>query len=107
MTTMPIQRRSIAAMMIVASLGLGACACVQPNADADSTEASVPGKVTDLASFERFIAGQPTPAQFQARYPDVQLILPGTIATKEFRSDNSRYFAKLDAQGRISGGSFM
>jgi len=107
MTAMPIERRTIAALMIAASLGLGACACMQPGGNADSTEAPVPGKVTDLAAFERFIAGQPTPEQFRARYPDVLLILPGTIATKEFRSDNSRYFAKLDAQGRISSGSFM
>jgi hypothetical protein len=103
-----MKRQTFAAALVAASLGLGACACMQPNGSVAAAENQpVPGKVTDLAAFERFIAGQPTPEQFRARYPDVQLILPGTIATKEFRSDNSRYFPKLDTQGKITGGSFM
>ena len=35
------------------------------------------------------------------------VVLPGSIATREFRSDRSRYFPTLDAQGRITGGRFM
>jgi hypothetical protein len=84
--------------------GLGAC-CASPPA-ADSATIVVSGKVTDVAAFERFIATRPTPAQFHARYPDVRLVLPGEIATKEYRLDNSRYFASLDGEGRIQGGSF-
>ncbi|MDP3858778.1 MAG: hypothetical protein Q8Q73_13555 [Stagnimonas sp.] len=72
-----------------------------------SQETPVRGFVTDLAAFEQFIAGRPTPAQFQARYPDLVLVLPGQIASKEFRMNNSRYFGQLDAQGRISGGKFQ
>lgn len=67
----------------------------------------VPGFVTDLDGFEKFIATQPTPAQFRARYPDVTLVLPGSIATKEMRMNHSRYFAQLDAEGRITGGQFQ
>jgi len=66
-----------------------------------------PGKVVDVGAFETFIAAHPTPEQFRQRYPDVALILPGTITTKELRSDRSRYFATLDSGGRISGGQFQ
>jgi PBP1b-binding outer membrane lipoprotein LpoB len=87
-------------------------ACVQPQAGAESAppaaeEGAVRGKVTDLARFERFIATRPTPAEFSAHYPDVLLVLPGMIVTKELRSDHSRYFPQLDADGRIGGGRFM
>jgi len=66
-----------------------------------------PGVVTDLAAFEEFIALTPTSEEFREVYPDVVLILPGDIATREFRTDNSRFFADLDAQERIVGGSFQ
>lgn len=65
------------------------------------------GAVTDLAAFEAFIALAPTPEEFREVYPDVVLILPGDIATREFRTDNSRFFADLDAEERIIGGSFQ
>ncbi|HET8881698.1 MAG TPA: hypothetical protein VFM56_05930 [Solimonas sp.] len=92
----------VPALLVVLSL---LCACRQ-NAPIDDPK-PVAGHVTDLATFQRFIAEKPTPAQFRARYPDVKLVLPGEIATREFRMDNSRYFAELDADGRISGGKFM
>lgn len=69
--------------------------------------AAVHGFVTDTAAFDAFIATRPTPEQFRATYPDVLLVLPGTVATREFRTNNSRYFAELDKDGRISGGKFM
>jgi len=65
------------------------------------------GVVTDVAAFEAFIAQAPTPEEFREVYPDVVLILPGDIATREFRTDNSRFFADLDAEERIIGGSFQ
>ena len=77
-----------------------------PNA-AEQPDTVVPGKVEDVPAFDRFISGKPTPEQFRKRYPDVKLVLPGEIATREFRMDRSRYFAELDADGRISGGKFM
>ncbi|HEX4896459.1 MAG TPA: hypothetical protein VFV11_09040 [Solimonas sp.] len=90
---------------------LALTACAKPPMPAPPTTPPptppVAGFVTDLPGFERFIATAPTPAEFRARYPDVLLVLPGDIATKEFRMNNSRYFAKLDAQGRINGGRFM
>jgi hypothetical protein len=59
-----------------------------------------------MAGFEAFIATHPTPAQFHARYPDVQLVMPDTVTTMEMRSNNSRYFPELDKDGRIAGGGF-
>ncbi|MBM7120327.1 LPS translocon maturation chaperone LptM [Dyella kyungheensis] len=76
-------------------------------APAVAAPAPVHGFVTEMTAFDAFIATHPTPEQFKAAYPDVLLVLPGTIATREMRSDNSRYFAELDANGRITGGKFM
>jgi hypothetical protein len=83
--------------------------CAGMNAAADPASQAAPvvaGYVTDMAAFEAFIATRPTPEQFRARYPDVLLVLPGQIATKELRLNNSRYFAELDGEGRITGGRF-
>ena len=87
-------------------------ACVATGACHDMTHANnadtkpVAGFVTDMAGFEAFIATHPTPAQFHARYPDVQLVMPDTMTTMEMRSNNSRYFPELDKDGRITGGGF-
>ncbi len=54
-----------------------------------------------------FIAQQPTAEAFRARFPGVQLVLPGMTSTNELRTNNSRYFAVTDpATGRLVGGSF-
>lgn len=70
---------------------------------------ATPGRtsVTDLAAFEGLIATRPTPAELRARYPGLQLVMPGDISTRELRSDRSRYFAELDGEGRIVGGRFQ
>lgn len=60
----------------------------------------------DAATFDAFIGTKPTPDQFRATYPSILLVMPDDIATREFRTDHSRYFAQLDAQGRIIGGNF-
>lgn len=62
--------------------------------------------VTDMASFESFVATHPTPDEFKKTYPGVQLMLPGTISTMEMRFDNSRFFPNVDKDGRIIGGDF-
>jgi len=62
--------------------------------------------INDLADFEAFIATQPTLDAFATRYPDVLLVRPGMITTREFRSDRSRFFPDLDSQGLIIGGRF-
>jgi len=67
----------------------------------------VAGFVTDMKAFDAFIATHPTPEQFKAAYPDVLLVTPDMMSTREMRQNNSRYFPKLDAEGRIVGGSFM
>jgi len=99
-------------LRIAVVIGLAVCAaCTTPETAADTNPAmpqdAMPGRVTDLSAFDAFVALRPTPDQFRARYPDVRLVLPGEIATKELRMDNSRYFASLDAEGRIDGGKFQ
>lgn len=89
----------------LSALALSACAMTTPQAPVAA--APVAGEVTDLPAFEAFIATQPTPEQFHARYPDVLLVMPGTITTKELRLNHSRYFAQFDANGRIVGGRFQ
>ncbi|WP_243048438.1 lipoprotein [Dyella sp. RRB7] len=69
--------------------------------------APVHGFVTDLKAFDAFIATHPTPEQFRTAYPDVLLVTPGMPSTRELRNNNSRYFAELDKDGRITGGKFM
>ncbi|AXQ31551.1 hypothetical protein D0B54_23950 [Solimonas sp. K1W22B-7] len=92
--------------LLAASAQLAACA--QPmNQPESSASAPVAGKVTDTAAFERYIATRPSAEQFRTHYPDVRLVLPGDIATKELRHDNSRYFAETDSSGRITGGRFQ
>lgn len=95
----PTRRTLLAAFAAFAATG---CALA-----GSGGEAPLPGPVSDLPAFERFIATRPTPAQFAKRHPDVVLVLPGQIATKELRMDRSRYFAQLDAEGRITGGRFQ
>ncbi len=91
-------------------LSLAACSTPSASPDAVTSKASVTkvaGYVTDLPSFEQFIATLPTPEQFREQYPDVTLVLPGSITSKELRLNHSRYFATIEARGRISGGRFQ
>ncbi|SEM56102.1 hypothetical protein SAMN02800694_1516 [Luteibacter sp. UNCMF331Sha3.1] len=67
----------------------------------------VAGFVTDMKAFDVFIATKPTAEQFHAAYPDVTLVTPDMMTTREMRQNNSRYFPKMDADGRIVGGSFQ
>ncbi|WP_413624839.1 hypothetical protein [Luteibacter sp. Lutesp34] len=69
----------------------------------------VPGScgVTDLVSFNQFVAGRPTIPAFQAAYGCLHLVLPGDVTTREIRTDNSRYFAEVDSFGRVVAGYFQ
>lgn len=82
---------------------LGGCAAH----DATPRPEVRPGVVTDMPAFKAFIAARPTPEEFRRVYPGVLLVMPGDIATREYRTDNSRYFARLDEVGRIMGGVFQ
>ena len=91
---------------LVACLLLGGpagCAVQAPPASASQVR---PGFVTDMSAFDAFIATRPAPDTFRRAYPDVQLVLPGEITTQQYRTNNSRYFGRLDAEGRITGGEF-
>ena len=100
-----IANRKTFAALCIAGLSLLSVSCC--SADNRALAASpARGQVSDVAAFDRFVATQPTADQFRARYPDVLLVLPGEVATKELRADRSRYFADLDREGRIVGGRF-
>jgi len=87
--------------------GAALVACQTAPTSPAAPPAPVAGFVTDLKAFDAFIATRPTPAQFKVAYPDVTLVTPGMMSTREMRQNNSRYFPKLDDHGRITGGSFM
>ena len=53
------------------------------------------------------MATTPTEAQFREAYPDVTLVMPNSIATTEFRTDHSRFFASINDEGHIAGGRFQ
>ncbi|GLQ46419.1 hypothetical protein GCM10007862_14700 [Dyella lipolytica] len=95
-------RRLLALSVLVLAVMLGGCHDMT-----HSAPVPVAGFVTDMKSFDAFIATHPTPDQFHSTYPDVLLVLPGMPSTREFRNNNSRYFAQLDKDGRITGGKFM
>lgn len=92
-----------------------ACAACTPQPALETATAETGGtappamrtRVTDLSAFDAFIATQPTVAQLRARYPGLLVVLPGDLTTKELRTDNSRFFAELDAAGRVVGGRFQ
>lgn len=56
--------------------------------------------------FDRFLAGRPLLADLRARFPQILVVGPGVASTREHRSDRSRFFAVVDAAGRVTGGSF-
>lgn len=93
--------RLFASSVFAMALVLGACQ--------DTTQAApapVHGAVSDMTSFDVFIATHPTRDQFHVAYPDVLLVLPGMPSTRELRDDHSRYFAELDKDGHVTGGHF-
>lgn len=94
-------QRFIAPAALAVVLMLSGCQATTP-----ATPTPVHGFVTDMKAFDAFIATHPTPEQFRTTYPDVQLVMPGTITTMEFRSNNSRYYPELDKDGHIIGGHF-
>ena len=94
-------RRLLAPVLLASTLILGGCHDMT-----HATPTPVHGYVTDMKAFDVFIASHPTPGQFQLMYPDVQLVMPGTITTMEFRTNSSRYYPELDKDGRIVGGHF-
>ncbi|URX63800.1 hypothetical protein KR767_07025 [Luteibacter anthropi] len=101
-----IVRKALVALFVAAP-AIAAAQVSTPAVDAPAIQ-PVPSRcgVTDLNEFAAFIAGKPTPAEFRAFYSCVGLVLPGDVTTTEIRYDNSRYFAQLDAHGRIVGGRF-
>lgn len=100
-----MSRLSLAAPLATAMLAIALLAgCKAPLSLAEPTP--IHGTVTDRRAFDAFIATRPGPFEFRRLYPDVVLVLPQDMATREMRNDNSRYFARLDGEGRIVGGDF-
>ena len=78
-----------------------------PPAPVPTVEAPVRTQITDLDAFNAFVATHPTPDALRKKYPGLTVVLPHDIATKELRTDNSRFFADIDAEGRVTGGRFQ
>lgn len=93
-------------MAVLGGAVLSACQTA-PAASSASAPAPVKGFVTDTKAFDAFIATKPTADQFKAAYPDVVLVMPGTMTTREIRMNNSRYFPEWDDAGHITGGKFQ
>jgi len=75
-------------------------------AGAQSPEAeAVTSQATDSSAIRAFVQSRPTPEEFREAYPDVWLILPGDIVSREVCSEYYRFIAELDGDGRIKGGS--
>ncbi|MEM7442375.1 MAG: hypothetical protein AAF414_03475 [Pseudomonadota bacterium] len=61
----------------------------------------------DVVEFQRVLATFPDPETLRDAFPDVLIVLPDEIATREFRLDQSRFFAELDPAGNVTGGNFQ
>ena len=70
-----------------------------------SAQASGHGNLDDRSALHAFIQSRPTPEEFQEAYPEIWLILPGDIVSRDVCSQYYRFIAELDANGRIRGGS--
>jgi hypothetical protein len=88
-------------------LGLAVAGASLSGCQGSASTRPVSGFVTDTTAFDAFIATHPTAEQFKAMYPDVMLVMPDTMTTREMRQNNSRYFPEFDKNGRITGGKFM
>lgn len=83
--------------LLAASVAASASPASTPDPAADTAK--------DMAELPAFVAARPTPEEFQQAFPDVWLILPGDIVSRDVCSQYYRFIAELDPQGRISGGS--
>lgn len=92
-------------LAVITVVTLGACSAHNTEPWDDGPEPR-PGTVEQMDPFLHFIDSRPSPEEFRRVYPDVLLVLPGDIVTQEYRTDNSRFFAELDDEGRIRGGEF-
>lgn len=79
----------------------------EPAPAVPTVEAPVRTQITDVGTFKAYIATRPTPEALRQRYPGLTVVMPGDISTRELRSDNSRYFVEVDAEGRVTGGQFQ
>jgi hypothetical protein len=96
----------IGTLFFMAILGGAALSACQTTPASPPAPPAVKGFVTDTKAFDAFIATKPTAEQFRAAYPDVQLVMPDSITTMDFRRNNSRYFPQWDDSGHITGGKF-
>lgn len=97
--------RYLSVIGVVVALAAGGCGVYKTETRDDGPEPR-PGTVEQMNPFLHFLETRPTPEEFERVYPDVVLVLPGDIATHEYRQDHSRFFAELDEDGRIHDGAF-
>lgn len=59
---------------------------------------------TLYADLATMAAQRPTPEEFQQRFPDLWLVMPGDIVERSTCSPYQRFIARVDIEGRIVGG---
>ncbi len=95
-------------LALAAAAALAACddlaATADPAREACVRQAGSAGVPT--MAFRDVLATKPTPAEFRARFPDITLVMPTDVATRELRLDCSRFFADPDDAGHVVAGRF-
>jgi hypothetical protein len=80
---------------------LSLCLGLSATLNASERQESSAGLFGDLA---RMATERPTPEEFEKRFPELWLVLPGDIVERSACSPYRRFIARVDAEGRITGG---
>lgn len=104
--TAEAQKDSVFAINLCTSMPVNDASAVDVLEEFADRRAAGEGVWVDVVAFQRLLATNPTPAELRAAFPEVLVILPDEMATREFRFDQSRFFAMLDDAGRVYGGEF-
>lgn len=95
-------------LRLMTSLAISCALLAAPVAASHPTTSEEVARVAatlDSAELRAFVESRPTPDEFHQAFPDVWLILPGDIVSRDTCSQYHRFIAELDPNGRISGGS--
>ena len=100
------QKDGVFAINLCTSMPVNDASAVDVLEEFADRRAAGEGVWVDVVAFQRLLATNPSPAELRAAFPEVLVILPDEMATREFRFDQSRFFAMLDDAGRVYGGEF-
>jgi len=92
---------------LCSSLGVSGAEAATVLEDFAARRASGQGVWVDTVRFRALIGQRPTLDALAQAFPEVTFVGPDQIATMELRFDQSRFFADLDEDGRVTGGHFQ